>query len=54
MNVFLVGFPLKIATGLIMISLALPMFAAVFPDVFDEFVRDILRVLALMRGAGGP
>jgi flagellar biosynthetic protein FliR len=54
MNVFLVGFPLKIATGLIMISLALPMFAAVFPGVFDEFVRDILRVLALMRGAGGP
>lgn len=54
MNVFLVGFPLKIATGLIMVSLALPMFAAMFPGILDDFVRSILRCLALMNGVGGP
>jgi flagellar biosynthetic protein FliR len=54
MNVFLVGFPLKIATGLIMISVSLPMFAAIFPGMFDEFVRDIIRCLSLMGGVGGP
>jgi flagellar biosynthetic protein FliR len=54
MNVFLVGFPLKIATGLIMLSLSLPMFATIFPGVLDDFVRGVIRCLALMRGIGGP
>ena len=54
MNVFLVGFPLKIATGLIMLSLSLPMFAAIFPNVFDEFLRDIIQCLKLMGVPGGP
>jgi flagellar biosynthetic protein FliR len=54
MNVFLVGFPLKIATGLVMLALSLPMFAAVFPEIFNEFIRDIVKSVALMSGAGGP
>jgi len=54
MNVFIVGFPLKIAMGLIMLALSLPMFAAVFSGIFDRFVRDLLQLLALMGGAGGP
>jgi flagellar biosynthetic protein FliR len=54
MNVFIVGFPLKIAMGLIMLALSLPMFASVFSGIFDRFVRDILQLLALMGGAGGP
>jgi flagellar biosynthetic protein FliR len=54
MNVFIVGFPLKIAMGLIMLTLSLPMFASVFPGLLKQFVQDILRCLALMGGTAGP
>jgi len=54
MNVFIVGFPLKIAVGLAVLALSLPMFAAIFPNVFDDFMRDIIRCLSLMGSRGGP
>jgi len=54
MNVFIVGFPLKIAAGLVVLALSLPMFAAIFPNVFDDFMRDIIRWMSLMGARGGP
>jgi len=50
MNVFVVGFPLALGVGLIMIRYSLPLFKTVFLDAFSFLRIDILRIITLMRG----
>ncbi len=48
MNVFIVGFPLKIAVGLLMIGLSLPFFNILLKGIFDGMGRNIYTLLRLM------
>ncbi len=45
MNVFVVGFPLQIGVGLIMLMVSIPLFASVMPQLFAEVPRQIDTVL---------
>lgn len=47
MNVFVVGFPLQIGVGLIMLAVSIPLFAAVAPQLYGEVPR---QMDAVMRG----
>ncbi len=47
-NVFIVGFPLKIAMGLIGIGLTLPLFVKVVGNIFLGFEKDLSTLLHLM------
>jgi flagellar biosynthetic protein FliR len=48
MNVFIVGFPLKIGVGLLAIIYSLPVFAAVFHALWDEMTRNLLILVKAM------
>ncbi|MBI5183078.1 MAG: flagellar type III secretion system protein FliR [Nitrospinae bacterium] len=48
MNVFIVGFPLKIAVGLLMIGVSLPFFSILLKGIFDGMGRDMYKLLRLM------
>ncbi len=50
MNVFLVGFPVKIAVGLIGLAVTLPLFVYVLSKSFNYFVEGLLRIIALITG----
>ena len=41
MNVFVVGMPLKILIGLILISVSLPIFYSIATGVFNEIIKEI-------------
>ena len=41
MNIFIVGFPLKIGVGLLILALSLPFFASVFQKLFAQMIADI-------------
>lgn len=47
-NVFIVGFPLKIAMGLIGIGLTLPYFVKILESVFAEFDGQLIMFMNLM------
>ncbi len=47
-NVFIVGFPLKIAIGLIGIGLTLPYFVKILESVFAEFDGQLIMFMSLM------
>ncbi len=47
MNVFVVGMPLKIVIGLIIISFGMPIFYGVINGVFDEIIIDIYKFLKI-------
>jgi flagellar biosynthetic protein FliR len=49
MNVFMVGFPLQIASGLLMLGLMLPIFAAALGQVFDNLGLQIAGMLNLFK-----
>lgn len=53
-NVFVVGFPLQIATGLIMLIVSMPLVGAVFPALVDQSQRQIDTVLHAMAIAPSP
>ena len=50
MNVFIVGFPLKIMVGMAMLMFTIPMFYAALVKFFGGMERDISTVLRLMSG----
>lgn len=47
MNVFVVGFPLQIGIGLLMLAVSVPLLAAVAPQLFDQSAQ---HMDAVMRG----
>ena len=47
MNVFVVGFPLQIGVGLLMLAISVPLLAAVAPQLFDQSAQ---HMDAVMRG----
>jgi flagellar biosynthesis protein FliR len=48
MNVFVVGFPLKIAIGLLVITLVISLFPYVFGKLYEQFQIDIIQIIKLM------
>jgi flagellar biosynthesis protein FliR len=44
MNIFIVGFPLKIGVGLVMLALALPGFALLFSNRLDALAQTLLSL----------
>jgi flagellar biosynthetic protein FliR len=50
MNVFVVGFPLKVIVGIAMLMFTMPMFYAALVKLFGGVDRDISTVLRLMSG----
>lgn len=50
MNVFIVGFPVKVMVGMAMVMLTLPMFYSAVARLFAGTDRDISTILRLMSG----
>ena len=48
MNVFIVGFPLKIGVGLLVITLVIAFFPYVFGKLYEQFRIDIIEVIKLL------
>lgn len=48
MNIFIVGFPLKISVGFIMLVVSFPFFAYMFEKLYMVFQRDIVKMLQLI------
>ncbi len=48
MNIFIVGFPLKIGAGLAMMGVTLPMFVYVFGKLVDQFETSVIRIIQAM------
>jgi len=48
MNIFIVGFPLKIAIGLFGVGLSLPLFSCMLKNLFGRMGKDIIVLLKLM------
>ena len=48
MNVFVVGFPIQIAVGLIMLIVTMPLVGAVFPSLVDQSSHELDTVLRAM------
>jgi flagellar biosynthetic protein FliR len=51
MNVFIVAFPLKIGAGLLILAASLPFFNYVLGKLILGMDRDLLRLIASMKGA---
>lgn len=49
MNIFIVGFPLKIGVGLLTLVVALPLFVLILRGTFSGFERDILALFGGVR-----
>lgn len=50
-NVFVVGIPIKIMAGMVLLIILLPGFGALFQMVFDEMFRRLDQLLALLKQA---
>ena len=48
MNVFLVGFPLKIGVGLLVLTLVISLFPFMFGKLYDAFQRDMVTLIRLV------
>ncbi len=48
MNVFIVGFPIQITVGLVMLIVSMPLMGAVFPTLIDTSAHEIDAVLRAM------
>ncbi|MCP4724342.1 MAG: flagellar type III secretion system protein FliR [bacterium] len=48
MNIFIIGFPLKIFVGLFMLAISLPLFVYVFGKLFSRFETSILSIIQVM------
>jgi flagellar biosynthetic protein FliR len=48
MNVFIIGFPLKIGVGLFMLATALPLFSIVFANLLQQVGRGLDQLLAAL------
>ena len=49
MNVFMVGFPLQIGGGLLILALMLPIFATVLDQIFGDLGIQIVGMLNLLK-----
>lgn len=49
MNVFVVGFPIQIGVGLVMIAVSLPLLAVVGPTIFGDIAHHMDDVMRAMR-----
>ncbi|MDP9104694.1 MAG: flagellar biosynthetic protein FliR [Candidatus Eremiobacteraeota bacterium] len=54
MNVFVVGFPIQITVGLIMLIVSLPLLGAVFPSLIDTSTHQLDTILRAMSPAASP
>jgi flagellar biosynthetic protein FliR len=54
MNVFVVGFPIQITVGLVMLIVSLPLLGAVFPSLVDTSAHQLDTVLRAMGPQAGP
>ncbi len=54
MNVFIVGFPIQITIGLIMLIVSLPLLGAVLPSLLDQTSHQLDTVLRAMGSAASP
>jgi flagellar biosynthetic protein FliR len=54
MNVFIVGFPIQISVGLIMLIVTIPLVGAVFPSLVDTSSRQMDTVLRAMGPQTSP
>ncbi len=45
MNVFVVGLPLQISVGLVMLAISVPLLAAVGPGIFSDITRDMDTIM---------
>ena len=52
MNIFIVGFPLKIFTGLLMLGLSLPVFAYVLTKICANLDNELARLMHLFQARG--
>ena len=50
MNVFIVGFPLAVGVGLIMIRVSFPYFKVVLVNAFQALQVDMVRIMGLLQG----
>jgi flagellar biosynthetic protein FliR len=50
MNIFVVGFPVKIAVGMLVILLSLPLYAFILKILFDSSFGDVIRLMKVMGG----
>jgi len=48
MNIFIVGFPLKISVGLLIVGLSMPLFIYVFGKFFEVFKRDVVQLIQIL------
>lgn len=48
MNIFIVGFPVKISVGIIVVMLSLPLFVYLLKSMFDNSFADLLRLIRSM------
>lgn len=48
MNIFIVGFPLKLAIGLLAVGLTLPLLSAMLRNLFQGLGEDIAVLMKLM------
>lgn len=53
MNVFVVGFPIKLALGLWVLIFILGSYQNIYPDMFDHAIADLLRLMHRMAEPGG-
>ena len=49
MNIFIVGFPVKISVGFIMILVSLPFFVYVFNKFYYVYERDIIELMKIIK-----
>ncbi|MEA2689118.1 MAG: flagellar biosynthesis protein FliR [Candidatus Eremiobacteraeota bacterium] len=54
MNVFVVGFPIQITIGLVMLIVSLPLLGAVFPGLIDTSAHQLDTVLRAMSPSNAP
>jgi flagellar biosynthesis protein FliR len=54
MNVFIVGFPIQISVGLVMLIVSMPLMGAVFPSLVDTSARQLDTVLRAMGPQAAP
>jgi flagellar biosynthetic protein FliR len=54
MNVFIVGFPIQISVGLVMLIVSMPLMGAVFPSLVDTQARQLDTVLRAMGPQATP
>ncbi|TAM57860.1 flagellar biosynthetic protein FliR [bacterium] len=53
-NVFIVGFPLQIGVGLIMVALTLPLLGYLLPPAFSGIPQQVQTTLSTMRASPAP